>query len=571
MPAPPNRPAIPPLRLIAALALLPLLLIVTAARAQDPGAGPDTWFEVDRLNAGLPAAPDWLDRSTPQGAIETFLTMADDGQYDMAAHLLDMTSIPARDQAQKGPELAMMLRTVMDRRMVLDWYALPDTPDGMDPAPASEDPFAGQPRRSLRLWIVDLDNRPVSIRLDRVKPSDGDPVWVFSRQAVGNIRAMYHLYGPTALEQALPDALKERGLWGLMIWEMIGLPLLIALAVLAGWALHRLLTVMARSNTSELGEAILRSMRRPLILFVVTFAIGTLTERLFVFSGRISTVTGPLIIIGYVMATLMLLVNVVDALLDRLVVKQDEDLSSREQEARRGLATQVAAWRRALIVVIFLAGTGFVLTSANVFRTLGFSLIGAAGVITVVLGFAGRDVLSNVLSSMQIALNQSARIGDTILFRDYFCVVERINFTYVQLRVWDRTRLVVPVREFVSEPFENWTMMTPELHRVIKLRLSHATDIEALREMFYRVALDCDAGDMADDTEPLAVRVAEQDVFGLEVWCILPCNDANTAWTFSCRVREAMIHELAARDAGAEGPAWLPEVPAAQAVTATPA
>jgi len=549
---------------IASACLLALLALVAGlpAAAQDEQAG--EWFEQDQLNPGLPAPERPVNRDTPQAAMESFLFHASNGNFDAAAHLLDLTWLPQEEQATRGPSMAAKLETVIQRRVIIDWHALPDTEDGMEAQPAPDDPFAAKPRRSIRIWLVELEHRPVSIRLDRVKTPGADPVWVFSKQTVENIPALYNHYGPSRLELSLPDPLRAEGLWGLRVWEMIGLPLMIAAAAFFGWLARRVLTAMSRRDNSDLTESMLRSLRTPVVVLVVTFTVGTVTNGIFVFSGRISNILSPLVISGYVVAVMMLLVNVVDVLLDRLVVKQDADLSSREQEARRGLATHVAAWRRGLIVVIFIAGVGFVLTSANVFRALGFSLIGTAGIATVVLGFAGRDVLANILSSMQIALNQSARIGDTVLFRGYWCVVERINFTYVQLRVWDRTRLVVPVREFVSEPFENWTMMTPELHRVIKLRLAHSADVEALRRAFEDIARDLDQGDMADMEDAMATHVAHQDVHGLEVWFILPCNDANTAWAYACRVREALVARAAELEKERGAP-FLPEVVAAEA------
>lgn len=562
------RPTLPDPRFLprcfAVLAVLMLALTALPLRAQE--SGPARWFEMDVLNAGLPDPGPEVLRDTPQAAMESFLTLTRAGRYEAAAHLLDLGGIEPARQAGAGPELARMLETIIERKVIIDWYSLPDVPDAVEANPPSDDPFAAQPRRSLRLWIIDLDNRPVSLRLNRVKPLGGDPAWVFARQSVENLPALYEAYGPSELERALPDPLRKEGLWGLRVWEMIGLPLLIVAACGMGWLLHHLLTRIASARQGDLATIIIRNLRKPLVIFAITFVVGTVTSNVFVFSGRISAVLSPLVIVGYVIAAMVLLMNVVDAILDQLVVKTDEDLSSKEQEQRRGLATQVTAWRRALIVIIFIAGTGFVFASANVFRTLGFSLLGTAGIITVILGFAGRDVLSNILSSMQIALNQSARIGDTILFRDYWCVVERINFTYVQLRVWDRTRLMVPVREFVAEPFENWTAMTPELHRVIKLRLGHAADVDRLRECFYAIALDADEGDMSDETDALAVFVTDQDVLGKEVWFILPCNDANTAWQYTCRVRERLIAEIIRWDAEEEdGPRYLPEVPVSEA------
>lgn len=59
------------------------------------------------------------------------------------------------------------------------------------------------------------------------------------------------------------------------------------------------------------------------------------------------------------------------------------------------------------------------------------------------------------------------------------------------------------------------------------------------------------------------VMVADQDVFGQEVWFCLACARADTAWTMSCVVREALLEK--ARQRAAEGYAVFPQVNPAEA------
>ncbi|CAN0270945.1 unnamed protein product, partial [Chrysoparadoxa australica] len=197
-----------------------------------------------------------------------------------------------------------------------------------------------------------------------------------------------------------------------------------------------------------------------------------------------------------------------------------------------------------LAIILFLFGFGIVLASANLFRTYGFSLLASAGALTLILGYAARTILTNILASLQIALNQSARIGDRVVYRDALCHVERINFTYVQLRDWDGTRLVVPVSEFASTTFENWTLKEPEMLRVLKFKLAPEVDIDRLRACFEEVLDTLDQADL-DDLDKSAVRVTGQDAYGIDVWFMVPCRDPNSSWDTACLAREALIAHLA--------------------------
>lgn len=542
-----------PLQLV--LVLLLQLVLAGAACAQQEGP----WFSVDSLNPGLGEAPANIDRATPRAMMESLLARGERNDWDAAAHLLDLSDYPEDEQAAVGPNLAQDLLTVIRRKMVIDWYELPDRPDALDAQASSDAAMGGEPRKSLRLWIMDLPEHPVAIRINRLKPEGGDPAWVVSRQTVEMLPLLAARYGPSQIEMMLPDVLRQSAFWGLRWWEVITLPLALAAALCAGILVHRLMSKSFRASNRRMANSFITACRGPAVLTAVTFVLATISQELFVFSGRIETVLGPSIVIGYVAAVVWLVVNVADTILNRLVQFDGGELRSvgEGQERRRAIATRVAAARRAIIVIVAVFGTGIVLREASLMQTLGVSLMASAGVMTLVLAFAARNVLSNIMSSMQISLNQSARIGDRLLYKGEICSVERIHFTFVQLRIWTGERLVVPVEEFASENFENWTMQEPFLIREVRLRLAHDADIDALREKYYEIMKELD-GEEEIEPDSRGVFVAAHDVFGQEALFLVPCADPNAAWARSCEVRERLLG--AARSLADEGRKIFPEV-----------
>ncbi|MDF0594525.1 mechanosensitive ion channel family protein [Psychromarinibacter halotolerans] len=523
-------------RLVAAVLLALTFCAPLAAQEQQP----DNVFPLDVLNEGLPEPAGTIDRSTPRGTLETLLQAAEDERWVDAAHLLNLNGVDVDEQASYGAELAMMLEAVIDRKAVINWTDLIDRPDALDAHESTNSATAGMTRRSILLWTLPLDSRPASLRLERVQVGDEDPVWIFPSQTVQNIGALYAIYGPSELEQAFPEVVKQKVAFGLMLWELVGLPLLIAVAAIVGIMVRYALDFASRRAKTKTMTDVLRAIRGPAIFGTVVTLMALATKHLFVFSGRIDTVLTPAITLGIAASILWLVVNAIDAVLDRLVISASDTLSHRQQQEQRAMATKVAAGRRALIVVFVATAFGIALSSTTLYQNLGLSLIGTAGALTLVFGFAARRVLGNIMASLQIAMNQSARIGDRIVYKDHLCHVERINFTYVQLRDWDGTRLVVPVEEFLSEPFENWTMQEPEMLRVIKLKLAHGADVDRLRAAFDKVVADLDQDELANLDE-VSVRVADQDVFGKEVWFCLPCADPNTSWDMACIAREKII------------------------------
>ncbi|CUH40048.1 Potassium efflux system KefA precursor [Jannaschia seosinensis] len=543
--------------------LLSFLAFAMPAAAQEEG-----FFEIERLNAGLGSPPDIVDRRSPRATIETLLRAAEVGEWDAAAHLLDLRGLSPEAQRERGAILAAQLYTVLERRVVFDWSQLLSRPDALQVTGGDQAAQAGEPRRSILLRDLELEPVPAEIRLDRLKPLNADPVWVFPRSTVEDIPALYERHGPTAFEAALPQALRNKAFWDLMWWELIGLPLMILTAFAVGFTVNRLVKRIGRAFPGRIAGAVIQAVASPLVIVSVTVLLWLSTRYIFIFSGRIDLFLSPIIVTGYVTALLLLIVNVVEVLLDELISPgEDIDLTRRERDESRTLATKLNAGKRILVVVVFLIGVGFVMASADIFRSLGLSLLASAGVLTLIAGFAARSLLGNVIASLQIALNQSARVGDRVVYKDVLAHVERINMTFVQLRGWDGTRLIVPVEEFISETFSNWSITDPAMTRILKFKLDPRADVERLREIFTEVLDrldDTDLGEELGDRSSAKVSVAGQDVFGIDVWFFVPCRDPNTSWEVACVVREDMIRRAGEIEDAPEHPIF-PQAVAAEA------
>ena len=144
--------------------------------------------------------------------METFMFAGKAGDWKTATYALDLSKIVPEAQSTTGPLLASLLYGVIHKAMWTDYLALSDRPDALDANASDKNPMAGEQRRSIRLAILDLSDRPVSIRLSRLKPATGDPIWVFSSQTVGNAVALYQIYGPTSFRALAAARPAEHGL-----------------------------------------------------------------------------------------------------------------------------------------------------------------------------------------------------------------------------------------------------------------------------------------------------------------------------------------------------------------------
>ena len=228
--------------------------------------------------------------------------------------------------------------------------------------------------------------------------------------------------------------------------------------------------------------------------------------------------------------------------------ESDELVQYEIGNTRREIIREAGDVRRMTVAIAVLVGVGITLTTANVFQTLGFSLLAGAGGLTLMLGFAAREVLANILASLQISVNRSARVGDQLIIEDKLCTVERIHFSFVQLKVWDGTRLVVPVSEFVSESFVNRTLVDSQMTRAVVLTVAPHVDVDSLRDR-YTAWMDSD--DRVGDSDTYECLVIGQNEHGLQVRFCAVVPDPRDGWDVECELREDLTDWLKKRDPNA--------------------
>ena len=517
-----------------ALVLLATLLAAAPAHAQQE---PEKWFETEALNTGLAPAPEDLERETPRDTVDAFLTLTADGRFAEAAHVLNLNGIDAGQQAEEGPRLAQMLAEVIERRVIIKWSDLPSRPDAINAALPESHPFSGEARRSLVIGELNLHSRPVSIRLNRIKPADEDAVWVFSRQTVAEIPRLHELYGPGWFESKLPPVLTQEVTADLRAWELIVFPILAVLALASYMLLNRLFGSISRRVSVAWINRASEKTRRPLALAVTALIVQYVVQTVFTFSSMITAVLSPLLVGLVIFGITFAVLKAIDATLEIVTDRYVGEIDSVEDSDRRHLYTNIYAARRYVLLAAFVISAVLLLYNLNLFDNIGMSLLASAGVATVVLGIAGQSVLGNILASLQIAVAKPIRIGDAVQYEGRWAYVESIYYTYITLRCWDDRRLIVPVKHFISQPFENWTKIDAKSTRTFAIELDLSADPQTLREVFEEIVED-DPDVLADEMKMVAVEEYRQTTQTVRFYAT--AANPSDAWMMHARLSEKM-------------------------------
>ncbi|MFC4258111.1 mechanosensitive ion channel family protein [Marinobacter lacisalsi] len=525
------------------------LLFSSLCVAQTPEDREIRWFAVDSLNTGLDEPPESVSRLTPRDSVRSFLDLTKQQNFPAAAHLLNLSDLSPAEQREKGAELARQLAAVLRRGEWIDTSDLPARQDAVIEDPAGKNPQAGQPRRNLQIASLSVEGQAYDIRLARYRVGDEEPVWLFTPDSLGPVPVLYEKYGPSWLEQHLPQRFKST--FGMLqIWEWIAIPVFLLGTGLVGWLVSRFVGLVAQWLPAGSPSIFADQIKVPMALVAMTVLAQMLFNYVVSFSAVATTTFRIVLITIMAWGVGMIALRFVDVLLlkvKRRLVGEIDDTKPRDE---RHFLTTLQAVRRGIILVTIVAVSIYILSEIQLFETLGLTLLASASILTVLLGIAGQAVLGNILSSFQVSLAKPIRIGDLVIFEDQWCYVEGIYYTFIRLRTWDERRLVVPVQYFTSKPFENLSVKTPKMYRMIELALHLNADIECLREKFKEFA---EAEKNVVEHHKLCCYVTAQSAAAQTVSFYLMTSEPFAGWEAEMHVREKLLGFI--RD---NHPEWWP-------------
>src|SRR3989442_10563538 len=150
--------------------LLPRPAPPLRARAAPPSGG--------RAPGGERSGPATaLGPEVPRGAMARFLDACREGHYARAAEYLNLRQLPQAVRAQRGPELARELETVLDRALWVDLDRLSDQPEG--------DPEDGLPALRDSLGPIETATGPAEVLIERVSQPGCLPVCKIAASTAG--------------------------------------------------------------------------------------------------------------------------------------------------------------------------------------------------------------------------------------------------------------------------------------------------------------------------------------------------------------------------------------------------
>jgi small-conductance mechanosensitive channel len=189
--------------------------------------------------------------------------------------------------------------------------------------------------------------------------------------------------------------------------------------------------------------------------------------------------------------------------------------------------TRLRLVRRLIFATIVLIGVALALSKFPSVNRLATGILASSAVIGIVVGFAARQTLANVIAGILLAITQPIRIGDLVTFEEETGEVEDVKLTYTYIRLDDGRRLIVPNERLAQSSIENHTILDPRVQVEVSVWLPSDADLDQAIEL------------ITDEQEDIKATVAETDKEGVRL--------SATTWASTPRERGKAAAELRRR------------------------
>ena len=203
----------------------------------------------------------------------------------------------------------------------------------------------------------------------------------------------------------------------------------------------------------------------------------------------------------------------------------------------RTVYTQVVVLKKiATAAVVVFAAASMLMVFESV-RQFGTSILASAGIAGIIIGFAAQRSIATLVAGFQIALTQPIRLDDVVIVEGEWGRIEDITLTYVVVQIWDERRLIVPITQFIEQPFQNWTRTSSSILGTVFLHVDYRAPLEELRRELTRILVASPHW----NGKVNVLQVTDATSHTLELRALASADDASRAWDLRCEVREKLV------------------------------
>jgi small-conductance mechanosensitive channel len=180
----------------------------------------------------------------------------------------------------------------------------------------------------------------------------------------------------------------------------------------------------------------------------------------------------------------LIVATAIAVVVDRLLMGRAVRATMRHDtgELSREARTRLRLIRRLLFLAIILIGVALALSQFTSIKRFATGVLASTAVLGIIIGFAGRQVIANLVSGVLLAVTQPIRIGDLISIGDeVHGRVTDIALTYTKVDAGDGSLIVVPNEKVATDVVVNHSAGNSGAPVTVDIWLRPDADVEAAR------------------------------------------------------------------------------------------
>ncbi len=161
-------------------------------------------------------------------------------------------------------------------------------------------------------------------------------------------------------------------------------------------------------------------------------------------------------------------------------------------------------------------------------RGLMGAIMAGAGITALVVGFAAKSTLANLISGLSLAVYRPFRIGDKVSINGEYGTVEDITLRHTIVLSWQHKRLIIPNDIIDNMTLINYSIIDPVMLCTVELGVSYDSDIDLARSLILEVANNCPY--LLERADKPWVRVISHGEFSIVLRLYVWVPDIDSEW-----------------------------------------
>jgi small-conductance mechanosensitive channel len=142
-----------------------------------------------------------------------------------------------------------------------------------------------------------------------------------------------------------------------------------------------------------------------------------------------------------------------------------------------------------------------------------------AGALGVGIGFGLQSIVNNFVSGLILLFERPVKVGDFIQLGEQWAEIKKIGLRATVVETLDRSEIVVPNSDLVSNQVTNWTLSHRIARIVIPVGVEYGSDVPLVMEILMECAMACSKAMRMPEPQVLFVNFGESSLdFELRVW-----------------------------------------------------